>query len=82
MSIMPTGGSDRTLHVGAVGYTVDEVARMLRISRNAVYDMVAREEITAVKVGRLLRIPAKPFHSKFGDAIPLTGAHALEKIGK
>jgi hypothetical protein len=53
-----------------------------RISRNAVYDMVAREEITAVKVGQLLRIPAKPFHSKFGDAIPLTGAHALEKIEK
>jgi excisionase family DNA binding protein len=73
MSIMSTGGGDlerRSLRVGAVGYTVGEVAHMLRISRNAVYDMVAREEITAVKVGRLLRIPAKPFHSKFGDTIP------------
>jgi excisionase family DNA binding protein len=73
MSIMSTGGSDlerRTQRVGAVGYTVDEVAHMLRISRNAVYDMVAREEIPSVKVGRLLRIPAKPFHNKFGDAIP------------
>jgi hypothetical protein len=42
MSIMSTGGGDlerRMLRVGAVGYTVDEVARMLRISRNAVYFM-------------------------------------------
>jgi len=54
----------------AVGYTVDEVAEMLRISRNAAYDLIARGEIASVKVGRLLRVPARPFHDKFGETLP------------
>lgn len=38
--------------------TVPEAARLLRISRNTCYDLVARGEIPAVKLGeRLLRIP-------------------------
>jgi excisionase family DNA binding protein len=53
-----------------VGYTVDEVAEMLRVGRNAAYDLVARGEIPSVKVGRLLRIPVRPFHDKFGDVLP------------
>jgi excisionase family DNA binding protein len=71
MSITSTGDGDaeRLLRRRHVGYTVDEVAGMLRVSRNAVYDMVARKEIFSVKAGRLLRIPAKPFHEKFGDII-------------
>jgi excisionase family DNA binding protein len=72
MSITSTGASDaeRMLRRRHVGYTVAEIAALLRISRNAVYDMVARKEIPSVKAGRLLRIPAKPFHEKFGDVIP------------
>ena len=73
MSIPSTGASEseRRLHrTRAVGYTPDEVAQMLRVSKNAVYDMVARKEILAVKAGRLLRIPSTPFHEKFGDIIP------------
>jgi excisionase family DNA binding protein len=71
MSITSTGDSDaeRVFRRRHVGYTVDEVAEMLRISRNAVYDMVARKEIPSVKAGRLLRIPAGPFHQKFGEII-------------
>jgi excisionase family DNA binding protein len=72
MSIMSTGAGDherRNPRIGAVGYTVDEISAMLRITRNAVYDMISRKEITAVKVGRLLRIPSKPFHDKFGEQI-------------
>jgi excisionase family DNA binding protein len=53
-----------------VGYTVEEVQQMLRVSRNAAYQMVARGEIPSIKIGRLVRIPYAPFHKKFGDCIP------------
>jgi excisionase family DNA binding protein len=65
------GDAERKLGRPAVGYTVREVSEMLRISKNAVYDMISRNECPAVKVGRLLRIPARPFHEKFGDINPV-----------
>ena len=75
MSITSTGASDverrfRRQRRGAVGYTVGEVAEMLRIGRNAAYDLVARGEIPSVKVGRLVRVPVRPFHDKFGEMLP------------
>jgi excisionase family DNA binding protein len=78
MSITSTGNSaaERRLRRGrrasgrTVGYTVDEVAEMLRIGRNAAYDLVARGEIPSVKVGRLVRVPVRPFHDKFGEMLP------------
>jgi excisionase family DNA binding protein len=76
MSITSTGASEverrlrRQRRGRAVGYTVDEVADMLRIGRNAAYDLVARGEIPSVKVGRLLRVPVRPFHDKFGEMLP------------
>jgi excisionase family DNA binding protein len=77
MSITSTGASDferklkrkRTSN-RAVGYTVEEVAAMLRVAKNCIYEAVARGEIPSVKVGRLVRIPAGPFHSKFGELNP------------
>jgi excisionase family DNA binding protein len=54
---------------GVVGYKVEEVAELLRISRNAAYDLVARKEIPSIRVGRLLRVPVGPFHEKFGNVI-------------
>jgi excisionase family DNA binding protein len=65
-------GSKRRLqrHGGrTVGYLVEEVADMLRVNRNAVYEMISRGEMPSVRVGRLLRIPAKPFHEKFGEPL-------------
>jgi excisionase family DNA binding protein len=53
-----------------VGYTVNEVGQMLRVSRNSAYQMVARGDIPSIRVGRLVRIPVAPFHQKFGDIIP------------
>ena len=76
MSITSTGDSavERRLRRRGrgrtVGYTVDEVAEMLRIGRNATYDLIARGEIPSVKIGRLVRVPARPFHEKFGDLLP------------
>jgi excisionase family DNA binding protein len=77
MSIASTGISKaeaeakhQRLRSRPVGYTVAEVARMLRIGKNAAYDMISNNEIPSVRVGRLLRIPVRPFHEKFGDTVP------------
>jgi excisionase family DNA binding protein len=37
--------------------TVDEVAELLRLSRNAAYEAVARKEIPSVRIGRRILIP-------------------------
>lgn len=37
--------------------TVPETARLLRISRNLAYELVARGELPAVRLGRVIRIP-------------------------
>jgi excisionase family DNA binding protein len=66
----PEPGDTERRATRSVGYTVGEVARMLRISTNAAYEMIGRKEIPSVKAGRLLRIPAGAFHDKFGEVIP------------
>jgi excisionase family DNA binding protein len=63
------GKRRRATEFGPVGYKVDEVAVLLRISRNAAYDMVERGEIPCVRLGRLIRVPVGAFHQKFGDFI-------------
>jgi excisionase family DNA binding protein len=37
--------------------TVIEVAELLRLSRNAAYEAVARKEIPSVRIGRRILIP-------------------------
>jgi excisionase family DNA binding protein len=37
--------------------TVPEAAKLLRISRNLAYELVARQELPAVRLGRVIRIP-------------------------
>lgn len=37
--------------------TVDEVARLLGISRNSAYDAVANGEIPAIRIGKRIVIP-------------------------
>lgn len=39
--------------------TVPETARLLRIGRNTVYELVARGELPAVRLGRVIRIPRR-----------------------
>jgi excisionase family DNA binding protein len=71
MSQLFTGNSDlQRGRMRPVGYTIEEVAAMLRISRNAAYAMVAKGDIPSLRVGRLLRVPVAPFHTKFGGCIP------------
>lgn len=37
--------------------TVPEAARILRISRNLAYELVARNELPSIRLGRVIRIP-------------------------
>ena len=39
-------------------YTPEQVANMLQVSKNTVYELINRGEIVAKKIGKLYRIPA------------------------
>ncbi|MBI2009570.1 MAG: helix-turn-helix domain-containing protein [Candidatus Chisholmbacteria bacterium] len=39
-------------------YTPSQVAQMLQLSKNTVYELINRGEIVAKKIGRVYRIPA------------------------
>ena len=38
-------------------YTPEQVAEMLQLSKNTVYELISRGEIVAKKIGKLYRIP-------------------------
>ncbi len=37
--------------------TVPEAAKLLRISRNLAYELVARHELPSIRFGRVIRVP-------------------------
>ncbi len=39
-------------------FTPEQVAQMLQLSKNTVYELIGRGEIIAKKIGKLYRIPA------------------------
>lgn len=39
-------------------YTPEQVAEILQLSKNTVYDLIGRGEIVAKKIGKVYRIPA------------------------
>ena len=39
-------------------YTPEQVAQMLQLSKNTIYDLINRGEIIAKRVGKVYRIPA------------------------
>lgn len=39
-------------------YTPEQVAQMLQLSKNTVYELINRGEIVAKKIGKVYRIPA------------------------
>ena len=41
-------------------FTVDEVARLLGISRSGAYDSIARGEIPSLNIGRRVLVPREP----------------------
>lgn len=40
-------------------YTPEQVAEMLQLSKNTVYELISRGEIVAKKIGKVYRIPAR-----------------------
>lgn len=38
-------------------YTPEQVAEMLQLSRNTIYELISRGEIVAKKIGKVYRIP-------------------------
>lgn len=42
----------------ARAYTPEQVAYMLQLSKNTVYELIGRGEIVAKKIGKVYRIPA------------------------
>ncbi|MGH7882899.1 MAG: helix-turn-helix domain-containing protein [Candidatus Dormibacteraceae bacterium] len=36
---------------------VEDVRRILKVGRSTVYELIARQELTAVHIGRLVRVP-------------------------
>lgn len=42
----------------AQAYTPEQVARMLQMSKNTVYELIKKGEIVAKKLGKLYRVPA------------------------
>ncbi len=48
-----------TAEVRPLAVSVDEAGRLLSVSRDLVYDMVARRELVAVRLGRRIVIPVR-----------------------
>lgn len=46
-------------------YTPEQVAEMLQLSKNTVYDLINRGEIVAKKIGKVYRIPASSISFAF-----------------
>ncbi len=42
--------------------TVQEVQKILKLGRNAVYNLVHSNSFPVIRVGNLIRIPKKPFY--------------------
>lgn len=46
-------------------YTPEQVAQILQLSKNTVYELINRGEIVAKKIGRVYRIPASSLSFMF-----------------
>jgi excisionase family DNA binding protein len=44
--------------ISAKAYTPEQVAGILQLSKNTIYDLISRGEIVAKKIGKVYRIPA------------------------
>ena len=72
----------RLLHLD---HKPEQVAEMLQLSKNTVYDLISRGEIIAKKIGKVYRIPANSLAFIFtGLDLDLYNAQKadLAKIGK
>jgi excisionase family DNA binding protein len=58
MYVVPmTTRPDESQAAARLTYTVEEVARLLGISRNSAYEAVRRGEIPTIRIGRRILVP-------------------------
>lgn len=43
-------------------YTPEQVAELLQLSKNTIYELISRGEIVAKKIGKVYRIPASSIY--------------------
>jgi excisionase family DNA binding protein len=60
MSDATTNGSREPMNE-RLTYTVDEVARLLGVSRSGAYDSITRGEIPSFNIGRRVLVPREAF---------------------
>ena len=48
-----------------IAYTPEQVAEMLQLSKNTVYELISRGEILAKRIGKVYRIPAEALSFMF-----------------
>jgi excisionase family DNA binding protein len=58
------------INQGTVVFTVEEVAEVLRLSRNSAYRGIERGEIPSIKVGRRLLVPRPALERLLGLDLP------------
>ena len=72
-------------------YTPEEVAQMLKLSKNTVYDLINRGELIAKKIGKVYRIPANSLSFMFtgldydlcqAEKIDLQNQNKIQKVIK
>lgn len=51
---------------GSIAITVDQLAEVLAVGRNAAYEAVRRGDIDSIRIGKLIRIPTSSLRQKFG----------------
>ena len=42
-----------------IAYTPEQTAKMLQLSKNTVYELIAKGEIIAKRIGKVYRVPAQ-----------------------
>jgi len=66
-------------------YTPEQVAQILQLSKNTVYDLISRGEIIAKKIGKVYRIPVSSLSFVFtglDEDIYKAQQEDLKNIGK
>lgn len=55
-------------------YTVEEIQKNMKISRTKSYELVNSAVFPVIKIGKAIRIPAKPFHEWLEKEMPAVSA--------
>src|SRR3989344_5589630 len=60
-------------------YTPEQVAKILQLSKNTVYQLIHKGEITAKKIGKVYRIPADALSNVYDQGVIVYPAKVKDK---